>query len=73
MDQMGSGLAEMLKRSPLYELYSQAASRVQDWPVLLDKAGELMRQDYDWSAEISKITSRAAGSGPGSCSPSRRR
>ena len=56
MEQMGSGLAEMLKQSPLYELYSQAAPRVQDWPVLLDKVGELLRQDYDWSGEIAKIT-----------------
>jgi pimeloyl-ACP methyl ester carboxylesterase len=56
MDQMGSGLAEMLKQSPLYEMYSRAAPRVQDWPVLLDKTGELLRRDYDWSAEIAKIT-----------------
>jgi pimeloyl-ACP methyl ester carboxylesterase len=56
MDQMGSGLAEMLKQSPLYEMYSRAAPRVQDWPVLLDKAGELLRQDYDWTAEIAEIT-----------------
>ena len=56
MDQMGSGLAEMLKQSPLYEMYTRAAPRVQDWPVLLDKTGELLRQDYDWTAEIAEIT-----------------
>ena len=56
MDQMGSGLAEMLKQSPLYEMYSRAAPRVQDWPVLLDKTGDLLRRDYDWSAEIARIT-----------------
>ncbi len=56
MDQMGSGLAEMLKQSPLYEMYSRAAPRVQDWPSLLDKTGELLQRDYDWSAEIAKIT-----------------
>ena len=56
MEQMGSGLSEMLKQSPVYEMYSRAAPRVQDWPVLLDKTGELLRRDYDWSAEIAKIT-----------------
>jgi len=56
MDQMGSGLSEILKQSPVYEMYSRAAPRVQDWPVLLDKTGELLRRDYDWSAEIAKIT-----------------
>lgn len=59
MDQMGSGLAEMLKQSPLYEMYSRVAPRVQDWPVLLDKTGELLRRDYDWSAEIARITAPA--------------
>jgi len=56
MDQMGSQLAGMLMQSPVYELYSQVAPRVQDFGVLLDKTGELLRRDYDWSAEIGKIT-----------------
>ncbi|MGZ4435684.1 MAG: alpha/beta fold hydrolase [Trebonia sp.] len=56
MDQMGSHLAEPLKQSPLYEMYATAAPRVQDWPVLLDKTGELLRQDFDWSADIAEIT-----------------
>jgi len=59
MDQMGSHLAEMLKQSPLYEMYASAAPRVQDWPVLLDKSGELLRRDFDWSADIAKITAQA--------------
>jgi pimeloyl-ACP methyl ester carboxylesterase len=56
MDQMGRPLAEMLKQSPLYEFYSRVAPRVQDWPVLLDKTGDLLRQEYDWSAEVTGIT-----------------
>ncbi len=59
MDQMGSQLAEPLKQSPLYEMYASAAPRVQDWPVLLDKTGDLLRQDFDWSADIAKITAQA--------------
>jgi len=56
MDQMGAHLAEPMKQSPVYESYRSAAPRPQDWPVLLGKTGELLRRDYDWSAEIAKIT-----------------
>ena len=56
MDQMGSQLAEMLKGSPMYQIYARVAPRVQDWPVLLDKTGDLLRRDFDWSADIARIT-----------------
>jgi pimeloyl-ACP methyl ester carboxylesterase len=56
MEPMGAQLAEPLKQSPLYEMYSRVAPRVEDWPVLLDKIGDLLRLDYDWTAEIAKIT-----------------
>jgi len=56
MDQMGAHLAEGMKQSPIYQVYAQIAPRVQDWPVLLDKTGDLLRQDYDWSADIARIT-----------------
>jgi pimeloyl-ACP methyl ester carboxylesterase len=59
MDQMGSQLADVLKQGPLYATYAAAAPRVQDWPVLLDKAGELLRRDYDWSADLAAITAPA--------------
>src|SRR5580692_11728160 len=59
MDQMGAQLAEFLQSSPMYQVYAQVAPRVQDWPVLLDKTGELLRRDYDWSAEIARITAPA--------------
>ncbi len=59
MDQVGSQLAEPLKQSPLYEMYSRVAPRVEDWPVLLDKTGDLLRQDFDWSADIAKISAPA--------------
>ncbi len=59
MDQMGSHLAEPMKQSPLYQAYAAAAPRAQDWPVLLDKAGDLLRRDFDWSADLEKITAQA--------------
>ncbi len=55
-DQMGPAFAEAMKQSPIYEIYSQVAPRVDDWPVLVDKMGTMLRQDYDWSAEVAKIT-----------------
>jgi pimeloyl-ACP methyl ester carboxylesterase len=58
MEPMGAQLAEALKQSPPYEAYSRVAPRVEDWPVLLDKTGELLRLDYDWSAEIAKVTAQ---------------
>jgi len=56
MDQMGSQLAGMLMQSPVYDSYARVAPRVEDFPVLLDKTGELLRRDFDWSAEIAAIT-----------------
>ena len=55
-DQMGPAFAEAMKQSPLYEIYSRVAPRVEDWPVLVDKMGTMLRRDYDWSAEVEKIT-----------------
>jgi pimeloyl-ACP methyl ester carboxylesterase len=56
MRQMGPELAEPMKQSPIYESYARSAPRVADWPVLVAKVGELLGQDYDWSAEIAAIT-----------------
>ena len=56
MDQMGSQQAGVLMQSPVYDLYAQVAPRVEDFAVLLDKTGELLRRDYDWSAEVPAIT-----------------
>jgi pimeloyl-ACP methyl ester carboxylesterase len=55
-DQMGPAFAEAMKQSPIYEVYSRVAPRVEDWPVLVDKMGTMLREDYDWSPEVAKIT-----------------
>ncbi|MBA2346624.1 MAG: alpha/beta hydrolase [Rubrobacter sp.] len=52
MEQMGPQAAEPMKQTPMYELYSAIAPRVEDWPVLLTKLGEILEQDYDWSDEV---------------------
>ncbi len=56
MERMDPQAAETMKQSPMYELYSRVAPRVQDWPVLITKMGELLGRDYDWSAETATIT-----------------
>ena len=56
MNAMGSHMAEPFKQSPLYLAYASRAPRPEDWPVLLDKVGGLIRQPYDWSGDVGKIT-----------------
>ena len=55
MDQMGEATAEMLKQSPIYALYAAIAPRPGDWPRLLGKMGELLRREYDWTADVAAI------------------
>lgn len=55
MAQMGAGSAEPMKQSPLWELYSRLAPRVEDWPILHVKMGELLNLDYDWTEEVATL------------------
>jgi len=52
MNQMGAHAAESMKQTPMYQTYASLAPRIEDWPILLTKTGDLLRQDYDWSAEV---------------------
>src|SRR5881296_298574 len=53
--QVGAAAAEAMKRTPMYQLYSSTAPRPEDWPRLLDKIGEAMKQDFDFSREIAGL------------------
>lgn len=55
MAQMGPQVAEPMKQTPMYELYASIAPKPENWPVLLTKVGDLLRQDYDWSQEVAAI------------------
>ena len=57
MSQMGAAAAEPMKQTPMYALYSQIAPRVDDWPVLLTKMGDMLRKDYDYSDSVKSIKS----------------
>jgi pimeloyl-ACP methyl ester carboxylesterase len=52
---MNAESAEALKQSPPYEVYARVAPRPEDWPVFIGKLGDLVRQTYDWSTEVSAI------------------
>jgi pimeloyl-ACP methyl ester carboxylesterase len=43
--------------SPMYQAYASVARRPEDWPRLAEKTGQLLRQDYDWSADVRAIQS----------------
>jgi pimeloyl-ACP methyl ester carboxylesterase len=56
MDQMGPHIAEPFKQTPMYQDYERIAPNVDDWPVLVEELTTLLKKDYDWSAEISRLT-----------------
>ena len=53
--QVGAAAAEAMKQTPMYQLYASIAPRPEDWPRLLDKLGEAMKKDFDFSKEIARI------------------
>ena len=55
MGQMGPQVAEPMKQTPMYQHYASIAPKPEDWPVLLTKLGELLRQDYNWSKDVAAI------------------
>jgi pimeloyl-ACP methyl ester carboxylesterase len=50
--QVGPEAAEAMKQTPMYQLYASIAPRPEDWPRLLGKLGEAMKNDFDFSKEI---------------------
>jgi pimeloyl-ACP methyl ester carboxylesterase len=52
---VSAAMADAMKDSPMYESYVAIAPRPQDFPRLLDAMGELMRQPYDWSADVKQL------------------
>ncbi len=45
--------------SPMQQAYAAVAPRPEDWPALAGKAGDLLRQDYDWGIEVAAIKAPA--------------
>src|SRR5437667_5274584 len=56
MKSMGPESAEPMKQSPMYQAYQQVAPKVEDWPVLVTQLTELLKLDYDWSADVRRLS-----------------
>jgi pimeloyl-ACP methyl ester carboxylesterase len=54
--QVGAAMADAMKETPMYISYQAVAPKPEEFPKLLDRMGELMRQPYDWSEDVKKLT-----------------
>jgi pimeloyl-ACP methyl ester carboxylesterase len=50
--QVNAAAAEFMKDTPMYREYVRVAPRPQDFPRLLDKLGQLMAKDFDFSEDV---------------------
>ena len=50
--QLNAATAEFMKGTPMYELYQRVAPRPEDFPRLLDKMGQSMAKDYDFTEAV---------------------
>ena len=48
--------ASFMHETPMYQLYSSVAPRVEDFPLLVGNLGTLLSTDYDWTAEVDALT-----------------
>jgi pimeloyl-ACP methyl ester carboxylesterase len=50
--QVSAAAMEFMKDTPMYQNYQRVAPRPDDFPKLLDKIGQSMANDYDFSEEV---------------------
>lgn len=50
--QVNAAAAEFMKETPMYQEYVRVAPRPKDFPRLLDKMGQSMANDFDFSDEV---------------------
>src|SRR3954452_5896223 len=58
MDQMSAAAAEPVRQSPAYALYERIAPRPEDWGTMVAKTAELLKVDYDWMDEATRLAAR---------------
>jgi pimeloyl-ACP methyl ester carboxylesterase len=54
--QMTSAMADVMKDTPMYESYVRVAPHPEDFPKLLDRMGDFMREEYDFSEDVKTLT-----------------
>jgi pimeloyl-ACP methyl ester carboxylesterase len=52
---VSGAMAEMMKETPMYKSYVAIAPKPEEFPKLLDRMGELMRVNHDWSEDVKKL------------------
>ena len=50
--QVSAAAVEFMKDTPMYQLYQRVAPRPEDFPRLLNKIGESMSKDFDFSEDV---------------------
>jgi len=53
--EVGAAMAEGMKDTPMYQSYAAVAPHPEDFPKLLDRMGEFMRESYDYSEDVKKL------------------
>jgi pimeloyl-ACP methyl ester carboxylesterase len=56
---LSAALAPMMKDTPMYRSYVAVAPEPSEFPKLLDRMGELMRQPYDWADDVKRVGASA--------------
>jgi pimeloyl-ACP methyl ester carboxylesterase len=53
--QVGAGMAEAMKETPMYKSYIAVAPKPEDFPKLLDRMGDLMRTPHNWAEDVKTL------------------
>jgi pimeloyl-ACP methyl ester carboxylesterase len=53
--QVSGAIADQMRETPLYTSYAAVAPHPEDFPRLLDRMGESMRQPYDFSEDVKTL------------------
>jgi pimeloyl-ACP methyl ester carboxylesterase len=48
-------MADTMKETPMYKSYAAIAPNPAEFPKLLDRMGELMREPYNWADDVKKL------------------
>ncbi len=54
--QVSGAMADAMKDTPMYQSYMAVAPHPEDFPKLLDRMGENMREDFDFSEDVKKLS-----------------
>jgi pimeloyl-ACP methyl ester carboxylesterase len=54
--QVSAAAADFMKDTPMYQLYQRVAPRPEDFPRLLDKIGQSMARDFDYTEEVRSLS-----------------